>query len=790
MAKYGIGQAITRREDQRLLTGTGRYLDDLVLPGRVFAAFVRSPHPRARIASVDGTNATLMPGVLAVYSGADVLADDLGPMPINTALRNAAGKPMSAPPYHILATGEVRFVGEAVAVVIAGTRAQAEDAAEQVIVEYEELPAFTTIEAATAEGAHLLWADAPGNVAAQTQFGKPDECDAAFAKAAHVSRIRFHNQRLVPVSMETRGSIGQFDPATGRYTLHTSCQNPAGLQKTLAEGVLKVPAADVRVLVGDVGGGFGMKTQLYAEDAVCVWAAKKLGRPVHWRATRSEEFLAGNHGRDQTDEAELALDADGKILGLRVRCVGNIGAYACGPGAVIVVAVGPKVITGVYHVPTLDLRGVAVMTNTNIVGAYRGAGRPEAIYLIERLMDQAAAELKLDPAELRRRNLIQPGAMPYTTPMGEKFDSGNFPHMLDRMLDLADWNGYAQRRDASRALGRLRGRAISTFLEWTGVVHEETVRMEVTAEGRVRVYTAMQAMGQGIETSYVQIIAETLGVDPDVIDVVQGDSDVAQGIGSMGSRSLYIGGSAMMTASQQTIEKGRELAGDALEAAAGDIEYNEGRFGVTGHRCRHRPLRTRRPPAREAHRHHDAAEGGRPVVAEQLPRLRTRGRPGNRRRRDREVHDARRRGPRHQSADRRGAGARRHRAGRRPGASGEHGLRQPQRPARHRVAARLRRAARRRPPRLRAALRRVDALPDQPARREGRRRTGHGGRHADGDQRAARRAASAGRDEHRDAGDVRARLGSDPRSADVILAAARAARRTLTGRKRPAARRT
>ena len=397
-----------------------------------------------------------------------------------------------------------------------------------------------------------------------------------------MSRIRFHNQRLVPVSMETRGSVGQFDLATGRYTLHTSCQNPAGLQKTLAEGILKVPAADVRVLVGDVGGGFGMKTQLYAEDAVCVWAAKKLGRPVHWRATRSEEFLAGNHGRDQTDEAEIALDADGKILGLRVRCVGNIGAYACGPGAVIVVAVGPKVITGVYHVPTLDLRGVAVMTNTNIVGAYRGAGRPEAIYLIERLMDQAAAELKLDPAELRRRNLIQPDAMPYTTPMGEKFDSGNFPHMLDRMLGLADWNGYAQRRDASRAMGRLRGRAISTFLEWTGVVHEETVRMEVTAEGRVRVFTAMQAMGQGIETSYVQIIAETLGVDPDVIDVVQGDSDVAQGIGSMGSRSLYIGGSAMMTASQQTIEKGRELAGDALEAAAGDIEYNEGRFGITG----------------------------------------------------------------------------------------------------------------------------------------------------------------------------------------------------------------
>ncbi len=582
MAKYGIGQAITRREDQRLLNGTGKYVDDLALPNEAFVAFVRSPHARARVVSVDTREARAMPGVLAVFTGADLVADGVGPIPISPGLKRADGKPMSGPPHHALAINEAMYVGEALAAVVAGTRAQAEDAAEKVQVEYEERPAVVTIEAALQPGAPQLWPDAPGNIAAQTQFGNKQACDAAFATAKHVTRIEFHNQRLVPVSMEPRGSIGDYDAKSGRITLRTSCQNPAGLQKTLAEAVLKVPMEKVRVVVGDVGGGFGMKTQLYPEDVVCAWAARKLGRPVRWHASRSEEFLAGNHGRDQTDRAELAFDADGKILGLRVEIVGNVGGHASGPGAVIVVAVGPKVITGVYHVPALDLRGTAVLTNTNVVGAYRGAGRPEAIYLIERLMDQAAYEMKLDPAELRRRNFIQPSQMPYTTPMGEKFDSGNFPHMLDRILQHADWKGFEARKRESQARGRLRGRAISTFLEWTGVVHEETIDLHVTADGRVRVFTAMQAMGQGIETSYVQIVSETLGIDAERIDIVQGDSDVAQGIGSMGSRSAYIGGSAMMTASKETIDKGRQLAGDALEASAADVVYKDGRFTVAG----------------------------------------------------------------------------------------------------------------------------------------------------------------------------------------------------------------
>src|SRR5579859_6832226 len=582
MAKFGIGQAMTRREDQRLLFGTGQYVDDVAAANEVFVTFVRSPHAHARIVSIDAKSAKAMPGVVAVLTGADLKADGIGPLPDGAGLKRADGRDMCGAPHDALAIDMARYVGEPVAAVFAKTRDQAEDAAEQVMVEYKELPAVVTIDAATAKGAPLLWPDAPGNIAAQTEFGKKDLCDAAFAKAKHVTRLSLYNQRLVPVSMEPRGSIAEFDAGSGRVTLRTSCQNPAGLQKTLAESCLKVPMQSVRVIVGDVGGGFGMKTQLYAEDVVCAWGARKLKRPVHWRASRSEEFLAGNHGRDQINHAELAFDADGKILGFRVNIIGNIGAHASGPGAVIVVAVGPKVITGVYHIPALHLRGTAVMTNTNLVGAYRGAGRPEAIYLVERLMDQAAAEMKMDPAELRRRNFIQPSQMPYKTPMGEKFDSGNFPHMLDRILDKADWKGYPARREESRKRGKLRGRALSTFLEWTGVVHEETVNLHVEADGRVLVYTAMQAMGQGIETSYVQILSETLDIDPDKIFIVQGDSDVAQGIGSMGSRSLYIGGSAMLTASKQTIEKGRELAGDALEAAGQDIEYRDGHFKVAG----------------------------------------------------------------------------------------------------------------------------------------------------------------------------------------------------------------
>lgn len=580
--KFGIGQSMARVEDQRLLTGAGKFVDDVLPPGAAPVVFVRSPHARARVVSVDVAAARSAAGVIGVITGADLLAAGVTPFPLIPGLPNADGKEWSAPPYYPLATDEVRFVGQTVVAVIAQTRAQAEAAAELVAIDYAELPSVTTLDAARAPDAPVLWPNASGNVFVQMRFGDQSACDAAFATAAHVAKVSFMNQRILAMSLEPRGTLAEFDPASGRFTVRTSCQNPATIRTALAGSVLNVAPDKVRVVVGDVGGGFGMKSVLYPEDAVCAWAARQFGRAVFWRATRSEEFLTGNHGRDQHNEGELALDAQGKVLGLRVRIVGNVGAYGSGPGTIIVVAIGPKVITGVYHIPTLDLRSQAVTTNTNLVGAYRGAGRPEAIFLIERLMDQAAADLKLDPAELRRRNFIQPEQMPYTTPMGETFDSGNFPHMLARIRYLADWNGFAQRRSQSSAQGRLRGRAISTFLEWTGVAHEETVRMQIDPDGRVFVFTAMQAMGQGIESSYVQIVSEALDIEAERIVVVQGDSDVAEGIGSVGSRSLYIGGSAMLTVSKDTIDKARELAADALEVSQGDLEYRDARFTIAG----------------------------------------------------------------------------------------------------------------------------------------------------------------------------------------------------------------
>lgn len=579
--KFGIGQAVTRIEDDRLLTGRGSYVDDLRCDGALHAVFVRSPHAHARIASVGANEARAAEGVVAVLAGADLAAGGVAPLPANPALRGAKGEPQTTPPYFALATDAVRFVGQPVAAVVAESRAAAERAAALIAVEYEPLPAVATIEDALAPGAPLVWPDAPGNIAGRSSFGDAAACDAAFAQAAHVARISVRNQRLAPVTLEPRGCLAQFDAKTGRLTLHASSQNPAGLQKSLA-GVLNMPPEAIRVVVGDVGGGFGMKAALHPEDVVCAFAARSLGRPVRWRATRLEEFQAATHGREQHAEAELALDAVGRILGLRVRINGGIGAYGTAAGAAIHLLIGPKVTTSVYRVPALDLRAQAVLTHTNPIGAYRGAGRPEAIYLIERLMDRAAAELGIEPAEMRRRNLIPPEAMPYRTPMGETYDSGDFPRMLEQALAAADWRGFDARRQASAARGRLRGRAVSTFLEWTGVVHEETVHLHVLADGRVRVFTAMQAMGQGIETSYLQILAERLQIDRARIEIVQGDSDVAQGIGSMGSRSLYIGGSAMLTASEQAIDAGRKLAAQALEAAPEDIVYRAGRFEIAG----------------------------------------------------------------------------------------------------------------------------------------------------------------------------------------------------------------
>ena len=583
MGKYGIGQAVIRREDEKLLFGSGQFLDDLNFENQTYIWFLRSPYARALIRSIDIEEASSMEGVIKVLTGDQLEALGVGCLPVNATLKRSDGSSMSAPVNYPLAVGAVDYVGKAVVAVVAETREQAQNAAEAIFVDYEELPAVVTVEDALAEGAPQICKDAPRNIAAENEIGDYEEAFLALEGSNHVTSIEINNQRLVPVSMEARGSIASYDAGEGRITLYTSCQNPSGLQATLAEAVLKIPKDKVRVRVGDVGGGFGMKTQLYPEDAVCAVAAKLTGRTVRWRATRSEEFLAGNHGRDLLSKAKMGFDCDGRITSFLVTNFGNIGAHASGPGAVIAVAVGPKVQTSVYHIPLFHLKATAVLTNTNVVGAYRGAGRPEAIFLLERIIDQAAFEMKVDPAELRRINLLTPDQMPYSTPTGETFDSGNFPRMLDLMLKRSDWQGFPERKKRSEAKGLLRGRAISTFLEWTGASFEETIEVQVGGDGRIKILTSLQAMGQGIETCLVQILSEKLGIDGDNIDFIQGDSDIGSyGIGSMGSRSLYIGGSALVAASLEVIEQGKRLASDELEAAEQDIVYEDGIFKVIG----------------------------------------------------------------------------------------------------------------------------------------------------------------------------------------------------------------
>jgi carbon-monoxide dehydrogenase large subunit len=438
-------------------------------------------------------------------------------------------------------------------------------------------------DAAIEPGAALVWPEATGNVCNEALYGNVAACDAAFAAAAHVVTLDLVNQRLVANPMEPRAVLAVPDAETGRLTMRMSTQMPSGARATLCDAILGIPQDKVRVVVGDVGGGFGMKTGLYPEDAVVAWCALKLGQPVKWTADRSDEFLATTHGRDLISNASLALDAQGKVLGFRVNSHANVGAYATPTGVAIQLLIGPWVTTSIYDIPVIDFDLRAVMTHTAPVGAYRGAGRPEAIYIIERLMDAAARRMKLDPAELRLRNMIRPEQMPYTNPMAQTYDTGNFPSIAKQGLALADWAGFEARAAASKARGRLRGLGLATFLEWTGGNQfEERVTVDVSADGFIEIYTATQAMGQGIATSYAQLAVDVFGVPIERVRIVQGDTDRGQGFGSAGSRSLFTGGSAVRVASQRTVDEAKSLAADALEASPKDIEYTAGTFSIVG----------------------------------------------------------------------------------------------------------------------------------------------------------------------------------------------------------------
>jgi carbon-monoxide dehydrogenase large subunit len=578
-ARFGASRSQKRLEDDRLLTGKGRYSDDLELAGQVWLVLVRSPHAHARIGAVDLTEANKAPGVIAAWTMAELRADGVGHIPFPPLFKRADGSPMAAPPRTPLAEGTVFYVGQPVVAIVAATRVQAQDAAELVSVDYEDLPCVVDAVAAVQPGAPLVWPQAGGNVAAESEYGDRAAVEAAFARAAHVTTIENRNQRVIAMALEPRACMAVHEG--GRTTLHTQNQTPTGARELLG-AVFKAKPDEFRIRVGDIGGGFGMKTGLTPEDALVCYAARKLGRPVRWRADRGEDFLAAHMGRDQYNRARIALDADGRILALDVDTLGNIGATPVGSSAIIPLQLGPKVQTTVYHVPLVHYRVRAVLTHTMATGAYRGAGRPEANFLMERLIEKAAREMKLDPVAVRRRNFIRREQFPYRTHLADTYDSGNFAGVLDKLLVQADWAGFPARREASQRAGKLRGRGLSVYLEWTGAIPTETVDIEVNAAGEVTVFSGTQAMGQGLETSYTQLVMEVLGVPPEKVKIVQGDTDRANGVGSVGSRSAFVGGSAVVAAGHKVIIEGKALAGEALEAAAADVEYRDGRFRIAG----------------------------------------------------------------------------------------------------------------------------------------------------------------------------------------------------------------
>ena len=581
--RFGAGQPVKRLEDQRLLTGTGKFIDDKPEDGALWLHVLRSPHAHAKILSVDTKAAAAMAGVEAVYTGTDLIADDIGTLPTLLVFPRPGGLPMTVPPRRLLAHEIVRFAGEPVAAVVATSRMAAQSAAEAIEVEYQVLPSVVDPVAAIKPGAPAVWAEVPDNIVAAMSYGDAAAVEAEFAKAAHVVSLDLVNQRLAPSAMEPRSTIAEIEKKTGRLILHVQSQTPGSTRDILAEAVLKRPKESVQVLVGDIGGGFGQKTSLYPEDGIVAYAAVKLNRKVRWRGDRTDDFVGGTHGRDLTSTGEFALDAKGRVQAYRVRSVGGTGAYVSGTGALIPLVLGPFVQTGVYDLPLVHYDIKAVMTNTAPVGAYRGAGRPEAVFIVERLMDAAARQIGMDPRAIRKVNYIKPAQMPYTNAVGQVYDSGAFAHMLERASKLADWDGFAARKKAAKKKGLLYGRGLTSYIEWTGgTVHTETVSLHATAEGRVILYSGTHAMGQGLQTSFSQMVAASLGIPIDKIDVVQGDTDLAIGFGSVGSRSLFVGGTAVVVSAIDLIAKAREKASGMLEASVDDIEYHDGWLTVVG----------------------------------------------------------------------------------------------------------------------------------------------------------------------------------------------------------------
>jgi carbon-monoxide dehydrogenase large subunit len=585
-AGTGIGRSVRRREDPRLLSGQGRYSDDLSLPGQAYAIMVRSPHAHARLGAIDTVAARGAPGVLAVLTGQDMLADGLHPIPhavwsrhpAELYLPNSDGSEAFIPPHHCMANGEVRHVGEIVAMVVATTAAAAKDAAELVSIDYEPLPALTRALHAAASDAPRLRDDGE-NVCVDSLVGDAAATEAAFARAAHVATLTTWIPRVTGVPMEPRAALGTHDPATGRYTLHAGAGGAVRPKQDLV-AVLGVADADVRMVMHDVGGNFGTRGAFNPEFGLVAWAARRVGRPVKWTSTRSEAFVCDYQARDLEATAELALDAGGKFLAMRGSVISNVGAYPISFGPV---QKGVEIMSSIYHVPAVFFRARAAMTSTPPTRPYRSSGRPEVIFIMERLIDIAARRSGLDRIELRRRNLVPESAMPYRNPFGMLYDSGAYHTVMERALTLADWDGFAARRAAAKARGRCRGIGVANYLDTATGVPRERAEITVQPEGVVEVVIGTVSQGQGHDTSFAQLITEWLGVGLDSVKLVTGDTDrVSVGGGAHSGRALRLGSIVMHHASREIIEKGLRIASHVLEADVADLSFAEGRFVVTG----------------------------------------------------------------------------------------------------------------------------------------------------------------------------------------------------------------
>ena len=583
MEKFGIGQGVTREEDPRLLKGRGLFVNDVNLPDQSYAVVLRSPHAHAEIRSIDTSAAAALPGVLAVYTGEDVAADNLGVPGMPAKWLRPDGEPMKYRPQPPLALGRVRYVGDPVALIVADTLAQAHDAAEAVAVDYLPLPSITDTARTVDVDAALVWDDSPDNVSGLFQVGDAAATETVFSRADRIVSRRFVISRVFAQYMEARGAIGAYDEREDRYLLHADVQYPHRVRQLLAEKVFDVPEQNIRVIARDVGGGFGTKGWQYAEHRLVLWAARKVGRPVKWACDRSEAVQADEHGRDNVTDAELAFDANGRVVGLRVKTIAAIGAYLSAIRNLLPVFTNVGTLIGVYDIPAAHVAVRTVHSNTNPTAPYRGAGRPEATYVIERMFDEAAREMGIDPTELRARNMIAPDAMPVKNALGLTYDCGEFARNQAAVLEMADYKGFPGRREEARARGKLRGIGTANPIERSASPSPDFAEIRFSTDGTATILMGTKSQGQGHETVYKQIVNERLGVDPARMRVIDGDTDrVAFGIGTMGSRSTVIGGSALYFAAEKIIEKAKKIAAHMLEASVVDIEFTDGAFSVAG----------------------------------------------------------------------------------------------------------------------------------------------------------------------------------------------------------------